>query len=405
MTERREDEDTEEGVADSWAGGDRRFIDPAVGTLSGEGSQQRISGLEPAAGSTGVGGGVWRATPSESFDGAEPTYYGRPLVKAPVWIWSVPLYFYVGGAAGAAAVLGAAAQVAGGPEVRGLVRRCRWVAAGGTAVSSLLLIHDLGRPERFLNMLRVFRPTSPMSVGSWVLAGAGAVTGCSAVLSRRTGWLGWLGDAAGVGGALLGMPLAGYTAVLLGDTAVPLWQATRRTLPPLFAGSAMSAAASLCDLMELGPREERIVQRFGIAGKVADLAAIAAVERDAGRVTTVAQPLRAGLSGALWRSAKVLTAASLVLTVASSLGQRHAAGVPAGGTQAEGLEARARQARRERGQRRRRQARLAAGLLGTAGALALRFGIFHAGKASAADPRASFRQQRAGYGARELTEP
>jgi formate-dependent nitrite reductase membrane component NrfD len=220
-------------------------------------------------------------------------------------------------------------------------------------------------------MLRVFRPTSPMSVGSWVLAGASGLSGAAALLARRRGWLGRLGDAAGLGAALLGPPLAGYTAVLLGGTAVPLWQEARRSLPVLFIGSSMSSAASLFDLgarlaskrQLWAARERRAVHAFGAAGKVIDLAAMAAVERDAARVEPVARPLREGVSGTLWTAAKVLTAGSLAATLLAGRSPRRA---------------------------------LVAGLLGTAGALALRFAVFHAGKASSRDPRAAFAPQRAG---------
>ncbi len=360
------------------SGGDGRHIDPALGTLGGSaGAQQRVApDRDDPGGQHGHGGNAaapswlpWGELPSDSFAGERPTYYGRPLLKEAVWIWSIPLYFYVGGTAGAAATLGAAAQLAGGPGARPLVRRCRWIAAAGCGASTVLLIHDLGRPERFLNMLRVFRPTSAMSVGSWVLAAAAPAAMGSAVLSGcRRPWLRRLGDAAGLGAALFGMPLAGYTSVLLASTAVPLWQASRRSLPPLFIASGMSGAASLFGLMPLAPREERIVHRFGTAGKIADLAAMAAVERDAGRVPQVARPLQEGLSGTLWKSAKALTAASLALSL-----------LP--------LPRRRRRLTRARD--------VGIGLLGTAGAVALRFAVFHAGKASARDPQATFDNQRA----------
>src|SRR5918993_3586740 len=96
-----------------------------------------------------------------------PSYYDLPLLKSPVWTWEVPAYFFVGGAAGAAAVIGAAATASGGRS--DLVRDARWIAAAGAAASAPLLIADLGRPERFLNMLRVFKLRSPMSVGAWTL--------------------------------------------------------------------------------------------------------------------------------------------------------------------------------------------------------------------------------------------
>jgi hypothetical protein len=105
----------------------------------------------------------------------ETGYYGLPLLKQPSWTWEIPLYFFVGGAAGAAAVVGAIADYTGAD--RALVRHARWIAAAGSVISPALLIADLGRPERFLNMLRVFKPRSPMSVGVWTLLGfAGGAT-------------------------------------------------------------------------------------------------------------------------------------------------------------------------------------------------------------------------------------
>ena len=338
------------------SGGDARHIDPALGTLLGEGSHQKIDG--GPEGRTPAEGQVWRDLPSRASGNPSPTYYERPVLKEAVWIWSIPLYFYVGGMAGAAATLGAAAQLSGD---RDLVTSCRIVAATGVAVSSGLLIHDLGRPERFLHMLRVFRPSSPMSVGSWVLAAAGGATFGSAVLARRRGFLGKVGDAAGFGGALLGLPLTGYTAVLLANTAVPLWQAARRSLPPLFFASSASAVASLFGLLPVSPRSARAVRRLGIAGQIADLAAAAVVESDIEKVERVGRPLHEGVSGALWKAAKRLTTGSLVLSLLPG---------------------------------RSKKKRAAAGLLGTSGAIALRFALFHAGKASARDPRATFESQR-----------
>ncbi|MEA2600624.1 MAG: hypothetical protein QOF89_1616 [Acidobacteriota bacterium] len=342
---------------------DGRHVDPGLGLLAGEGAQQRIDTTAEAFPSRTF---VWRDLPSHSFppeEADEPTYYGRPVLKEPVWVWSVPTYFYVGGTAGAAAVLAAAAQALGGEELHGLVKACRWVAAVGGAAGSALLVYDLGRPERFLHMLRVIRPTSAMSVGSWVLAGAASATMGSALLSDQHGFAGRLGHFVGYVAALLGMPLSGYTAVLLGNTAVPVWKAAQRSLPHLFIGTSVSGLASLFGLLpvDLTPREETIVERFGAVGKVVDLAAMAVVEHEANEVETVGRPLRTGISGALWTAARALTGASLALSLLPG---------------------------------RRRAKRAVAGLLGTAGALALRFAVFHAGKTSARDPRATFRQQR-----------
>ncbi len=355
--------------------GDGRHVDPELGLLLGEGAAQRVDSLASGPPAT-----PWRSEPAREVwrdvaaslpaPGEGPTYYDRPVLKEPVWIWSIPVYFWAGGTMGATLALGGAAQLVGGEEMRPLVRRCRWLGTVAGAASAGLLVHDLGRPERFLNMLRVFRPTSPMSVGSWVLAGASTLAGAAALLARRRGPLGTVGDAAGLGAALLGLPLAGYTAVLLGSTAVPLWQGARRALPVLFIGSSMSSAASVFDLGALPARgrrehqgacrrEARAVHAFGAVGKAVELAAMAAVERETGRVERVARPLHDGLSGALWTAAKALTAASLVATLLPGRSRRRT---------------------------------VAAGLLGTAGALALRFAVFHAGKASTRDPRATFTQ-------------
>src|SRR4029077_20345427 len=127
-----------------------------------------------------------------------------------------------------------------------------------------LLIYDLGRKSRFLFMMRVFRPTSPMSIGSWVLALATPLSLASAILP------GWLSRPAGVGAGLLGMPLATYTAVLLGNTAIPLWNEVRSPLPFLFPASAVASLASVFDLMPLDTRERSIVFRFGLVGRVAE---------------------------------------------------------------------------------------------------------------------------------------
>jgi formate-dependent nitrite reductase membrane component NrfD len=346
--------------------GDGRHIDPRAGVLEGEGAGQEVEESGRQAGRLPFT--VWAGTPGRpSAEGT--TYYDRPAIKEPVWMWAVPAYFYAGGAAGAAASLGAIAQAGDDAHLGRLVTRCRLVAAGGILAGTALLVYDLGRPSRFGNMLRVFRPTSPMNLGSWFLAAAGPMAATSAVFAWSGPGLRSLGDAAGVGAGLLGPALTAYTGVLLSNTAVPLWQATRRTLPPLFAASSVASAASLLDLVDLRGPEERVVRRFGLLGKAAELAATVAVEREANRVERVGRPLRQGLGGSLWRAAKGLTAASLVLSLLPGSSRRR---------------------------------RVAAGVLGTLGSVAVRFAVFHAGKASARDPRATFDQQRAGRGAAEV---
>jgi hypothetical protein len=284
-------------------------------------------------------------------------YYDRPVLKEPVWIWSVPVYFSVGGMAGAAATIGAAGRLFGGRRMTRLVKSCRAMAAAGTAVGSVLLVHDLGRSNRFLNMLRVFRPTSVMSMGSWMIAAEGGLTSFAVLAGRKAPGA---ADAAGVAAGIIGIPFAGYTAVLLADTAVPVWRATSRTLPWLFVASSLGSAASLLDAVDLDDGERKVVDRLGWVSFFGELAAVKAVEREASRVEVVGKPLRSGISGSLWR-----------LSTAASVAGAGASLLPAGS----------------------RARRVLSPLLGAAGSLALRFAIVLAGKASARDPRATFESQ------------
>jgi formate-dependent nitrite reductase membrane component NrfD len=180
-------------------------------------------------------------------------YYGLPTLKQPVWTWEVPAYFFVGGAAGAAATIAAAARMAGGrPE---LVRDARWIAAVGGAISPPLLIGDLGRPERFLNMLRVFKLQSPMSVGAWTLVAFSNAAGAAAFadwIDRATGGrvpVRVIGNAAETVAAATGLVLSTYTGVLIGATAIPVWSDNVRVLPVHFGASAVGAAVSILELL------------------------------------------------------------------------------------------------------------------------------------------------------------
>jgi formate-dependent nitrite reductase membrane component NrfD len=287
------------------------------------------------------------------YAGDDPTYYSKPILKEPVWIWTVPLYFYVGGVSGAALVLGAVTRLIGGNVLRPLVRTCHWVGFVGGGIGSVLLIADLGRPERFLAMLRVFRLRSPMSVGSWILAVTPPCAGVAAVFGDPVSSL-----LAG----LLGVPLTGYTAVLISNTAIPVWGEARTSLPALFMGSAVASAAQVLKLLPgtLPQQALSVVNSFGIAGAIAELGAGYVVEQHVGRVPIVGRALNEGLAGALWKASKVMTIVGLGLSI---LG-------------------------RSRGAQR------VGAILGTGGAIALRFAIFHAGKASARDPRATFHLQR-----------
>jgi hypothetical protein len=169
------------------------------------------------------------------------SYYDLPLLKPPVWTWEVPVYFFVGGAAGAASVIAAAAQLTGNDEA--LVKDARWIALLGATASGPLLISDLGRPERFLNMLRVFKPQSPMSVGVWTLAVFGGATAGAVLLPWKP-----LQNLSGLAAAATGLVMATYTGVLLGVTAIPLWKEHAHFLPVHFGASALGSAVSLLEL-------------------------------------------------------------------------------------------------------------------------------------------------------------
>lgn len=334
-----------------------RNIDPEIGTLSGEASSQATLSSKHAV-----------ALHSQSFPYvpstqpvSSPAYFDTPMLKQPVWIWSVPLYFYVGGVAGVGATFGAAAQLVAPHSMASLITKSRWVATIGGAVSSALLIHDLGRPERFLHMLRVFRISSPMSMGSWILSAFSTAAGGAATLAYGPKLFRPLAGILGLAAGVLGLGLAGYTGVLLSQTAVPVWTASFRTTPVLFLGSGTAAAASFFEFFSLNARESKAVERFGLMGKIVELAAAFALEADALRIERVGRPLKEGFSGFLWQGAKALTIGSAVISALPGES---------------------------------RKKRVAAGLLGSAASLFLRFGIYYAGKASARDARASFEQQR-----------
>lgn len=333
---------------------DGRDVHPLLGLLEGEAAHEKA--MFPGRREVSIAKGKPSFAPEDP-----PSYYGLPVIQQPVWSWTIPAYFFTGGAAGAASVLAAVASLSGKRSLERLVFRARLLAAGGTAVSTALLVYDLGKPARFLNMLRVFRPTSPMSVGSWVLAGSGATSGLAAVAQLVPGF-GGLARAAGAAAGIFGLPLSGYTAVLLSNTAVPLWAGARIALPVVFAGSAMASAASLLELLPSGRAERTVLRRFGLAGKAVEIAASLAVEAEvASQALRAAKPFKTGRSGILWKGALALTLSSLVLGL-----------VP----------------------RRSRAQSLATSLLAIAGALASRFAIHEAGKASAADPHATFETQR-----------
>ena len=287
---------------------------------------------------------------------AQPrSYYGMPVLQQPTWEWEVPWYLFFGGMAGAAAPLALGASLRGN---RRLARSAAAVALGGASVSPALLIADLGRPERFLNMLRVFRPTSPMSMGSWILAsfGPAAALGAARELAGLDGRLGRAGQCAA---AALGPALATYTGVLLADTAVPAWHEARRELPFAFAGSALASAGAAC--AALTPvRAAGPARRLNLAGTAIEMLASEAMERRLGDL--VGEPYRRGPAARLLTLAKVVGPAGAVLLAGPGA--------------------------------RRRCTAVAGGALALAGSALLRWSVFKAGLQSARDPRYTVGPQR-----------
>jgi formate-dependent nitrite reductase membrane component NrfD len=223
---------------------------------------------------------IRRSAMAGNLEKAE-SYYGLPLLKAPVWTWEVPVYFFVGGAAGASAVIGFAARVTGA-DTR-LVRDARWLAAIGATLSAPLLIADLGRPERFLNMLRVFKPQSPMSVGAWIVAAFGGASTAAVILPRT------LGDVAAAASAILGLGMSTYTGVLLGATAVPVW-ANHVTILPIHFGA--SGVASAISILQLRGHDQKALNKLGIAAAAFETLVGFAIER---RKDRESEPLRVAM--------------------------------------------------------------------------------------------------------------
>ena len=276
------------------------------------------------------------------------SYYGRPILKEPTWeAADIAGYIFAGGVAAASSLLAAGAQYSARPA---LERRAKFTALTAISVSAAALVHDLGRPERFLNMLRVAKPTSPMSVGSWILSVYGPLAGASAA-SNLTGLFPGAGRACGLAAAVSGSAVATYTAVLLADTAVPTWHDAHEVLPFVFASSAAAAgggiAAALAPVVEAGP-----ARRMAVAGALLETVMSMRME-GSGHLST--ETLREGRGGTLMRLSKAFSIGGAV-------------GLALGG-------------------HRSRTVSVVGGLAVAAGSALLRFGVFEAGKASTRDPK------------------
>jgi hypothetical protein len=296
------------------------------------------------------------------------SYYGRPIIKAPIWEPAVPWYFFLGGLAGASAALGLGARMTDHEQ---LARNATFVGVGAVGVSPILLTGDLGRPKRFYNMFRLVKVTSPMSVGTWILAGCGTALGIAGSC-EALGKLPRVKLAAQTMAGLLGLPLTTYTAALVANTAVPVWHEARRELPFVFAGSAAASAGAAAAIVN-PPEQAGPARRLAVAGALLELAATRAMEMRLGQL--VGEPYREGAAGRLTRLAKGCNAVGGALV---ALAGRRRAGSAVGG-----------------------------GLL-LAGSLFERLAVSRAGTQSATDPKytvVSQRERAARIGTRVTTRP
>jgi hypothetical protein len=280
------------------------------------------------------------------------------VLNKPVWeAPEIAGYFFLGGLAGASSLVALGAELTGRPQ---LARGAKLGAAGAISLSMVALVKDLGRPMRFLNMMRVFKPTSPMSVGTWIVSGY-APAALAAAASDLTGRYPAAGRVAAAGAALLGPGVASYTAVLLSDTAVPAWHEARAVMPFLFISSAASAAAGL-GLIIAADGETGPVCQLAVAGAAGELVAEELMVRRMD--PTVRRGYERGRAHALLTASKALAVAGAVAAVAGVAGRSRAT-------------------------------RAAGGVALLAASACTRFGVFHAGISSAQDPEATVGPQRA----------
>jgi Polysulphide reductase, NrfD len=311
---------------------------------------------------TAAAGGVMQPSAAAPEGRMTDSYYGLPVLKPPTWTWEVPLYFFFGGISGVSACIAFVAQFFRSDPA--LIRVALWMALIGAAICPVLLISDLGRPSRFLNMLRVFKIQSAMSLGAWILV---AFSGCVflSVLcfelilrgfsSSLLVLLLWLGEGSGTATGLL---LASYTGVLLGVTAIPVWSENRKLIPAYFLTSGLGCSAGI---LELAGFLIPATQTFGFVASGMETAVGGLIEL---RKRPVDAPLHRGGSGWTLRIGGVLEGpAALVIRVFWG-------SVPAG--------------------------RYAAAVCFLIGALLSRYAWIWAGRASAHDPQALFQLQRKG---------
>jgi len=254
----------------------------------------------------------------EARSGPLPEVIQGPIINAPVWTWEVPLYFWFGGMAAGSSFVALACDLAGDEDSAAVARK---VALAALMPSPPLLIMDLGRPERFYNMLRIFKPRSPMSMGAWALS----VFGGLAAAAVGADLIGRPREAKVLGGvnAIVGGYLGSYTGVLLAATAVPVWARSRLFLGPIFVATATASGAAATRLtlvatgLPVGHPTRRALGHVETAAMAAELALSEINER---RLGTLASGLEDGRPGKLFTAAKWATRAGLGLRFARKPG-------------------------------------------------------------------------------------
>lgn len=254
--------------------------------------------IDPQRAPYGRGGKRREEETPRRYDGT--TYYDRPALKPSYYKWLIAWYFLLGGISGAAGVLAAVGEWVGRGREEVMVRVARYVALVTILISPVLLIKDIHTPQRFYNMLRIFRRTSPLSIGTWTATFYGLLIGLTALGQGASDFahLAWgrrLARALSLPVALVGSLMTTYTATVLSATSVPLWVALSRQLPVLFASAATSTTIATLSLILSGIRgtertQERL-EKLALVATGTELAALAATERQL-RATGMTQPLQ-----------------------------------------------------------------------------------------------------------------
>lgn len=334
---------------------------PDLGRRGGKRRRKQAGGARGGRG--GDGSREMPMVPEPEFT----SYYGRPVVKPAPWGPEIAGYLFFGGLSAGSALLGLGGRVTGRAKLR---RNARLSAMGAAGAGLVLVITDLGRPERFLNLLRTVKLTSPMNLGAWIFSAftTGVAVTTAAEVDRMTAerlplgplrkLLHGLEDPAAVGSAVLAGPLAVYTAVLFSDTSTPTWNAAQEDLPFVFAASGSMAAGGLSMITtpidEAGP-----ARGLALIGAAGDLTATTVMERRMDPIA--AEPLHQGRPGTMLKISKALTVAGGLGTLFAG---RHRA-VAAG-----------------------------SGLVLMAASALTRFGVLEAGIESAKDPRYTVEPQK-----------